>query len=323
MESQPADPTILNDALELLDECGTEAREIERNSSISIRKAGQLTGGAPFIEGTVTIGRNSLAVSYAEDGGAPSYNCSDCGEYGCEHVLLLLCAHFGVKLSGLSRLYDPQKDPNKRQTTEPDAPPIAAAAAQNNFASLVAARLGRPLAPDEVAYANDVDSLYRRNANSPKVSPNAFDAFLKPNPLPAWELVELWPSRPKSVWEAWFYLSSFLSQRGERIPEFLRALTTEEEVSALLGDWQHKQALRHWEDGLEGLLEAMERHTVRPRVGVRLEIGKDAARLQFKRETDTGWITMTDRQFLDTAASCDQSATSDFHAARRWCTTAA
>jgi SNF2 family DNA or RNA helicase len=87
----------------------------------------------------------------------------------------------------------------------------------------------------------------------------------------------------------------------------LLSITSSEELSSLLGDWQRQQALRQWEDGLDGLLEAMERHVVRPRVQVRLQIGKDAARLQILRdeEGEDGWATMTDRQFSDTVASCE------------------
>lgn len=302
MESYPSDHTILTDALELLDEHGPEARAIEKLATVSILQPGESEGSRHSIEGNVTIGGDLFAVGYTDDSGAPIYDCAGCGDAGCEHVLLLLCRHFGVRLGELSRLYDPKKD-----QTRPYTPPVSASeiGANSAFAPLVEARLGRKLSAEEMEYASEVEVLYRRNAGSPKVSPNALDAFLKPNPLPAWELVELWPNRPRNTWEAWFYLSVFLENRGVVIPEFLRGITSMDEVSKLLGDWQQQQALRHWEDGLDGLLEAMERHVVRPRVDVRLQFGVDAARVQIKRDGHDAWSTMTDRQFLDTAALCE------------------
>ena len=105
MESTLCDQTILSDALELLDEWGTQARAIEKKATVSVSQTADAKSGDSLIEGSVVLGDLSISVSYTDIDEFAEFDCGECGEDGCEHVLLVLCRYFGVKVGGLSRLY--------------------------------------------------------------------------------------------------------------------------------------------------------------------------------------------------------------------------
>ena len=321
MESTLCDQTILSDALELLDEWGTQARAIEKKATVSVSQTADAKSGDSLIEGSVVLGDLSISVSYTDIDEFAEFDCGECGEDGCEHVLLVLCRYFGVKVGGLSRLY------TRFMASPIPATPAPGGYAKNSgggfkidsdkdFPSLVEKKLGRELTPKELEYTEQVEMLYRRHWAARMITASAMEPFMRSSPLPAWELVELWPRRPESAWETWVYLSVFLENRGIKAPSFLRSITAPDEVAKMAGDWQRQQALRHWEEGLDGLLEAMERQVVRPRIKVRLVLGPDLARVQWSRASEPAWTTMTERQFADTAAMAENGQIEVSEAAR-------
>ena len=281
MESYPPDQTILTDAIELLDLWSEEARAIEKGSRISwAHSAGVELRGAP-IRGSVELGSDFISVSYDEVGGVPEYACDACGDSGCAHVLLLLCGYFGVKVRELKALYEARELDTKRLKEKESVGPKKSTF---GLAVTLRERLGRELDVEEAAYAQEVDALFRRHSAGGMLAASALDPFLKKNPLPAWELVELWPRRPENTWEAWLYLAAFLRNRGLEWPPFLAAITTVEAIERLAGDWERQQALRQWEDGLGKLLTEMETSQDRRAVDARIQIGATHARLQWRRD---------------------------------------
>jgi hypothetical protein len=260
---------------------------LESQARVKISKRHMVKGELKGLEAVVQTLDEGFAVSYAGLRNTWTADCSCGSTEGCAHTLLALCSALDVDVASFT-------SETASEVTE-EVEEIAAAPL--GFDADVAQKLGRSLKKDESAYLKKVKSLVDRFGGARSLSGDALDGFLGAKRLGANECVELWPLRPKTVWEGWLYLAIFLKNRGITLPGFLATLTTASELSSLEGEWESRQALQHWEDNLDRLLGELDTTPVSVSLDARLVLGNDAARLQCLYPHQEEWALLGERQF--------------------------
>ncbi len=301
------DPSLLTAALGLVGKWRARAVALEKKATVSVLGSENHSAGFVNLRAKVSARAHFWEVEFLGGGDRPRMKCSGCGGQGCEHVLFVLCHELKIPVVGLKDLAAAKSLVPGTKAPKTAVTPPAGLPKRNSesFVGEIEYRLERVLTPAEESYAEAVELLFRRHWSSRMLTANALEPFLQKKPLAAWELVELWPRRPETAWEAWLYLFVFLKNRGVEIPQFLLELTTSEEVAKLAGEWQSQQALRLWEEGLDDLLEAMEIQVDRSLIEVRLMLAANVARVQWRHDAETEWTFPSERQFIDAAALVD------------------
>ncbi|MEI6714899.1 MAG: DEAD/DEAH box helicase [Verrucomicrobiota bacterium] len=264
---------------------------LENQTSIKISKRHMVKGELKGLDAVVQTKDEDFTVKYAGLRNTWSVDCSCGSTSGCAHTLLALCQALDMDVTSFG--------PGTAGDQEDRDSEVKKQAPASGFEDEIAARLGRPLKKDESTYLRKVKALFDRFGGARSLTGDALDPFLGAKRLGASEVVELWPLRPKGYWEGWLYLAIFLKNRGISLPPFLAPLTTPAELSSLEGEWESRQALRHWEDNLDKMLGDLDAAQNRLWVKARLVIGSDAARLQWKRPEDEDWNIVGERQFTE------------------------
>lgn len=302
MDPAHPDSTVLVNAFELLDLYEVEAKALEKQALVEARRVVDSEEEGVFsLEGKVEVPTVlTAAVSIRSTRSGATYDCDECGHYGCEHVLMVLGEYLGVKMSKIGAVCRAAKKNEEAMIDEGAIERAESNISSQAFPDEVRQRLGRSLTVYEESFALSVEVWFQFNKGSRMLSADVVNPFLEAKHLPAWELVELWPRRPESAWEGWLYLSLFIQGRGLQLPEFLRPITTQEAISQVAGEWQSQQALRQWEDGLDALLEDMEEAEPLSGMEVRLVLGPTSAHLQSLCGEDQ-WLPLNERSISEAA----------------------
>jgi hypothetical protein len=269
---------------------------LESASRTKVSKRSFVKGDLKALEAVVETAAGDFMVRYAGLRNTWSADCTCGSTEGCVHTLVALGAVLNLDLASLSDGGADEGVALENKAPSLGEEPVPAAA---GLEGEVAAKLQRKLRKDEAAFLGKVGKFFEKHGSARQLQGDVLDAFLGAKRLGAHESVELWPIRPKSAWEAWLYLAIFIRSRGGTLPGFLVPLTTPAELASLEGEWESRQALRHWEDSLEKMLGELDASQTRLCLDARLVFGGDAARLQWLRSEDEDWNVLGERHFAE------------------------
>lgn len=165
---------------------------------------------------------------------------------GCEHaaaaMVRLIAAHREVATPG-------------RKGRKPAA--LAPAALSGALTRWASEALARELSRPESAFLRRVEERFSRLKEKPFISGEDLTAlglkFVGANP---WEKLDLWPSVPRDERELWLYIALAAEDRGIAWPEFLRPVTSLEEVRERVAVWRRQREIDRWRNLLRNLQAA-------------------------------------------------------------------
>jgi SNF2-related domain/Helicase conserved C-terminal domain len=133
----------------------------------------------------------------------------------------------------------------------PPAPPLAPRAKverppDTRVSVLFADRLGRKLSAEEMRAADAVDKLFQRHSGAGYVAEAMLEPITRSPAAWGWNLVQVWPTEPRTPWEAWLYIAAYLRRNKRTGPPALMEATGWAEVEALTGSWEREQKVEEW-----------------------------------------------------------------------------
>lgn len=311
-ESLDSNALLLQAAEALCRDLSLSTRTLIEQSPVTVRQEKVRLGMVRSFEATIRASPRARTQGSFERKGW-SFECSCPARADCWHMLA--AAIQVLKNKGL-RLPAPFSESSKTSVREPNrsAQPEAGEERESPrrdpvgaFLEQVAGKLGRPLTGAETAYLREVTAFHDKHAQSKNLSAEALGPLAQGRRLPMWELVQLWPAPPSDCWETWLYIAAFLRSRNIPVPEFLDRITGVEELQKLADGWAASQMLRTWEESLQVMLSEIEQEEIPRGVwDLRLAMGPECARLQFRLHEDDPWKICAEKKFHQTLSNLSQ-----------------
>ncbi len=186
---------------------------------------------------------------------------------------------------------------------QPKAMPVRAADAQ--VAALLADRLGRKLTYAEQRAAHGVDQLFQVHRKAGYVAEVMLEPVLGQRVGGGWNSVQIWPTEPRTPWEAWLYVAAYLRQRPHNCPPALLAVTDWTEVDALTGSWERRQRVEEWRTWLHGAAERTEAGAAEP-TQLRVRLSAKGAQLEWLKAGAAHFAVIKANAFAQLTAAAHQ-----------------
>ena len=114
--------------------------------------------------------------------------------------------------------------------------------------------LGRPLDRNEMRYVMTIQNAHRYAIRNGHLSAWELGGLVRDTMRYGWEMIRPWPGRaPESEYKFWLYLSYFLENRGEKIPDFLRSISDFSLVESEIRVQERELAIERWKTTLQGV----------------------------------------------------------------------
>ncbi len=170
--------------------------------------------------------------------GAWAGTCSCPVSNNCKHTVATLLA--ALKVAGATAA--PPAGGEAKEVTEDEL-----------FATQAADRLGRKLTPPEQRLARAVDDLFSMHAEAKTLPEALLDPIIGRQPENRWAraTVSLWPSPPRSPWDAWLYVAMYLRKHSLPIPPVLVGITDWAAVDGLAAESIRREQVEKWRDWLQ------------------------------------------------------------------------
>ena len=97
-------------------------------------------------------------------------------------------------------------------------------------ALLFAHRLGRKLTAEEKRAADAVDHLFESDREADRLAESVLEPITRSGAARSYHPVQLWPREPRTPWEAWLYIASYLRRNHKSCPPALLEATDWAEV---------------------------------------------------------------------------------------------
>ncbi len=252
---------------------------------------GELKG----VETLIQLEDGDYRVRYAGLRKGWTSDCSCGTNDGCVHLLAALCSVLEVDLGEVIRSVSGAGE------TGSEGKGLTGGTRQGmregrRLKQIVEEKLRRPLAREEGAFLQRVESVIAKFSGSDSVPAEALEPLMGSRRSSGQEAYEVWPSRPQSAWEAWLYLAIFLKTRGVSIPAFMSGLTTAPELASLEKSWVQYVGLRRWEEQVDRLMEDLDSLRARVALDLRLVLGPQAASLEWMLAGQPEWESVQESE---------------------------
>ena len=153
--------------------------------------------------------------------------------------------------------------PREEDAPEPVAPAVVRRAKverppEAEVAVLFADRLGRKLSAEEKRAADAVDKLFQWHRGAGYVGEVMLEPITRSRAAWGWNSVQIWPTEPRTPWEAWLYIAAYLRRNKLSCPPALMQVTDWAEVDALTESWDRTQKVQQWRTMLQGIADRTE-----------------------------------------------------------------
>ncbi len=167
-----------------------------------------------------------------------AFDCKHCGA-----VALQALAEFGEAAEAVEEVPLPETP----SATPPQRSPEA------KVAVLLADRLGRKMTYVEKRTADAVDQLFRSHRQAGFITEVLLEPITRVRAGWGWNSVQVWPTEPRTPWEAWLYVVAYLRKHKNSCPPTLLAVTNLAEVETLTAEWERNQRVDQWRSWLQDL----------------------------------------------------------------------
>jgi len=149
-------------------------------------------------------------------------------------------------------------------------------------ALLFAHRLGRKLTAEEKRAADAVDHLFESDREADRLAESVLEPITRSGAARSYHPVQLWPREPRTPWEAWLYIASYLRRNHKSCPPALLEATEWAEVEALTESWEREQRVEEWRAWLQNVADRTE--TEQGEMGqLRVRLTETGAQLDWRK----------------------------------------
>ncbi len=204
----------------------------------------------------------------------------------CRHVYAVMEALLGRK--GQSNKTQPAETAQTGETghsateSKNGSPVVARPPSQPTLPEILAAKVGRPLRSDELAYTQGFQRFWHRisNGGAPSVGDLRTLGFILPQGNP-WDHVQVSPAQPGEVVPYWNRVAIWAEAEGMKIPPFMAPVTSPEPYLSEYRKWRRSVEIANWQKTLK---EIEASGTVIPprRIEIRVRVLKDRAELEWR-----------------------------------------
>ncbi len=290
-------PTALTqeqiDALqEYLDSLDKGARE----RGLRYFKRAQVKNVEPYKRGVgfraEVLGTKPYRVKLRFTAGDWTGECSCPVAFDCKHC----CA---AALEVVAELGDPsQAEDDPQPVTAPAAPiaPMAPRAkverpADARVAVLFADRLGRKLSSEEKRAVDAVDELFKWHRDATYVAEMVLEPITRLRPAWGYNSVQVWPTAPRTPWEAWLYVAAYLKRNKHSCPPALIEATDWAEVETLTAEWERSQEVEVWRTFLQTVADRTDAGPAEP-AQLRVRLTEKGAQLEWRKSGAVDFSTL-------------------------------
>ena len=168
----------------------------------------------------------------------------------------------------------------------------------DTFAALIKQRLDRKLTAKESATAKAVDSFYKNHRHSKFVNEGLIAKITRQGHSWGWQTFQIWPSEPRSAWEAWLYLVAHFRRNKIAEPASFIAATDPAEVDAFIAAWQRSENISRWRDWLQ--TSTQKNDTAAPSLAeLRVKILPAGPQLEWRKKTTDPFAPMKQSPYND------------------------
>ena len=220
--------------------------------------------------------------------------CSCVAGGGCEHAAgmmkALLAEHSVASVQKLSA----GKKALKRKAE-------SAAIASGVLAQKAKEAIGRDLSKAEAEFVRKVEERFAKLKERPWLTGDDLISFgIKFQAQHTWEKLDLWPAAPKDEHEFWLYVALAAEGQGLHWPEFLRAITTLDEVRERVTRWRRGRDVDRWRNLLNNLqLGPSDDAKPAEEVELRLRLTETEALIEYRKSGALDWSAIKPGKFKD------------------------
>lgn len=225
----------------------------------------------------------------------------------CSCPVAFDCKHCGaVALQALAEFGEAAAEPVVTPVA-PAAKPEPMHTGSEKVTVLMAARLGRKLNHAEQRAANGVDQLFLVHRSSAYVAEHSLEPVLNLRGGWGWNMVQIWPTPPRTPWEAWLYVVAYLRGHKNACPPTLLAATDPAEVDALTAQWRRRQEVDEWRAWLLGAAERTAAESAEP-TQLRVRLTDKGAQLEWQKAGAGNFAAIKANAFLQLTAAAHQGS---------------
>ena len=170
------------------------------------------------------------------------------------------------------------------------------------FEEIVAQRLRKKLTEREAGIVRAIQQLHDEHATRERVPSKALTPLLERGKgLNGGDHV-LWARPPKDPWETWLFVADFFRTKSLPLPRFMAAITTPEEVDALVSV---AGVSADGANGKENGKSAEKEKTPPPLIAFRAVVGAKDVRLEFREGDEGSWAPLKKARFEQMADAHD------------------
>jgi hypothetical protein len=147
---------------------------------------------------------------------------------------------------------------------------------------LFADRLGRKLSAEEKRTADAVDGLFTWHRGANFLTESLLEPITRVRPAWGWNSVQIWPTTPRTPWEAWLYIAAYLHRNKHSCPPALIEATDWAEVEALTAEWERNQKVAVWRNQLKSIADRAEA-TLTEFAQLRVRLTEKGAQLESRK----------------------------------------
>ncbi len=193
------------------------------------------------------VGTKLYRVKLRFSEGAWDGECSCPVGFDCKHC----CAAALQAIADLTEQNGPTED-----DPQPGAPVVAGRVKVERppdakVAVLFADRLGRKLNAEEKRAADAVDKLFQWHRRAAYIGEALLEPITRSPAAWGWNSVQIWPTEPRTPWEAWLYVAAYLRRNKLSGPPALLEATDWADVETLTAAWERNQQVEEWRAWLQ------------------------------------------------------------------------
>ena len=147
---------------------------------------------------------------------------------------------------------------------------------------LFADRLGRKLNAEETSAANAVDVLFHWGHGGGHIPEMMLEPITRLRPTQGWNSLQIWPTEPRTPWEAWLYIAAYLRRSKHNCPPALLEATDWAEVEALTASWERTRRVEEWRTLLQSVADRSEADPAE-QAQLRVRLTEKGAQLEWQK----------------------------------------
>ncbi len=295
---EPADFTAFDTvaAQQFVDEIPPETRK-RGDALVNAGLVKELRCVAPGLEYVADIEGDTLlqtTLTYDPETKFWWESCSCVAGGGCDHAAgmmrALLAEHSVASVQKLSA----GKRALRRKTE-------AAATASGVLAQKARDAIGRPLSRAEGEFVRKIEERFAKLKDRPWLTGDDLISFgIKFQAQHTWEKLDLWPASPRDEHEFWLYIALAADGQGLHWPEFLRPITSLEEIRERVTSWRRGRDVDRWRNLLNNLqLGPADDAKPQEEVELRLRLTETEALIEYRKSGALDWTAIKAGKFKD------------------------